>query len=225
MFLLAFIVWKLAITPLPQANNGIGPKPIGGAGSLFRVGDIPVSGVRMNRDTVRIALTIDADGSPISCKIIISSGNRNLDETTCLSSLKRGHFIPARDEELTPITSVWPTTVKWGESHPHLEEQINASDIVLTVSKLPTGSLLPVEVREIIDSKGNQRSCSSNEASLYLPYESLACNMLAKLQGRAEKDRSGRPVKTMVISRVLFTSTPLAIASSGAGRIFRITDR
>lgn len=64
--------------------------------------------------SVGISLTVRADGRIGGCRVTGSSGNPNLDSTTCRLASQRLKFNPARDSLGRPIESEVSTSYTWG---------------------------------------------------------------------------------------------------------------
>ena len=56
--------------------------------------------------TVRVHFTVGADGRAGGCRVVITSGNAELDATTCSLIERRFRFEPARDAEGRPVPEV-----------------------------------------------------------------------------------------------------------------------
>jgi protein TonB len=69
--------------------------------------------VHNHQGTTYVTLTIDEGGKPRKCVVTKSSGFADLDEATCKVFLKRAHFIPATDDNGTPIEAPFPTEMNW----------------------------------------------------------------------------------------------------------------
>jgi hypothetical protein len=198
--------------------GGVGPEPIGGPASLFRADDTPMDRFgHPHQGTVRFTLTINVQGIPTSCKIVLSSGVHDIDQVTCLAALGRGRFVPARDEHSNPIVSLWTWTTRWGVKHSPRE---NSSDLILTVKNLPEGTSLLVRLREIVDEKGRQESCVPDDTSINVKYAAFACKALAAIAGRAAKGESTTFVRTLLKPNVLFTTKPVAVSNVVSGQVY-----
>jgi protein TonB len=92
-------------------GNGAG----GGGGTALRLlkGDItgrdyPKAAAELGaQGTVSMRFTVGVDGRVSDCRVTHSSGNRDLDETTCQLILKRFRYAPSRDANGKP----YPDTV------------------------------------------------------------------------------------------------------------------
>ena len=63
--------------------------------------------------TVGVRYAIEADGRVSSCEVTHSSGNRDLDETTCGKIVQRFRFDPARDETGRKVRSIMVQNHVW----------------------------------------------------------------------------------------------------------------
>jgi protein TonB len=93
-------------------SKAAGPK--GNAASWFGTDDYPARALREEAEgTVVMAFDIGADGRVTSCRISQSSGNSDLDETSCRLMMRRGRFSPALDQAGNPIASTGTRRVTW----------------------------------------------------------------------------------------------------------------
>lgn len=96
-------------------SGGRGNGPGGGGGTILRLlkGDItgrdyPKAAAEAGaQGTVAMRFTVGVDGKPSDCRITRSSGNADLDATTCRLILKRFRYAPSRDASGKP----YPDTV------------------------------------------------------------------------------------------------------------------
>jgi len=63
--------------------------------------------------TVSVRFTVDADGGTSGCRITRSSGNAELDETTCRLIELRFRYRPARDVQGRPVPETVTRTFDW----------------------------------------------------------------------------------------------------------------
>jgi protein TonB len=76
--------------------------------------DYPLSALRGGeRGTTIFRLTVEADGSVSECVVVMSSGTRLLDDTTCLLMRKRAKFKPALDIAGKPVRDLWISRFSW----------------------------------------------------------------------------------------------------------------
>lgn len=82
-------------------GGGIGPRQIGGR---IRNSDYPQAAVEAGASgMVSVRYTVMTDGHVSRCLVMRSSGNRDLDETTCRLIEQRFRFRPARDVFGEPV--------------------------------------------------------------------------------------------------------------------------
>lgn len=60
-----------------------------------------------------VMLAIGTNGRVTNCTVVTSSGNRDLDDTTCRISRARVRYSPAKDDSGTPIASSQRLPVRW----------------------------------------------------------------------------------------------------------------
>ncbi|GAA0299386.1 hypothetical protein GCM10009087_06510 [Sphingomonas oligophenolica] len=99
--------------PPPVINKQAAPK--GNPGSWFNAEtDYPPSARAQNvqgRTVIRV--TIDTSGRVSGCTVLTSSGNTDLDNTTCRVATRRGRYSPALDQAGNPMTSSATIPVRW----------------------------------------------------------------------------------------------------------------
>lgn len=79
-------------------NWVVPPKGERGLKGLFLHSDYPSGALHRGRQgSVRVLLTVDAMGRSTECRVIESSGDKDLDVTTCSVYRKRAKFAPALD--------------------------------------------------------------------------------------------------------------------------------
>ena len=86
--------------PAPPAPPMIATKvsPKGNPAGWFSNDDYPAAARRANAaGRVSVVLSIDAAGKVSGCRVTSSSGNSDLDDTTCRLATRRGRFSPAKD--------------------------------------------------------------------------------------------------------------------------------
>jgi len=63
---------------------------------------------------VSVRIVIGTNGRVTNCQVTASSGNSDLDDTTCRLAIRNGRFDPAKDAEGNPIESTYPIPgVRW----------------------------------------------------------------------------------------------------------------
>jgi TonB family protein len=83
--------------------------------------DYPPAALRVDAEgLVRVLLSIDAGGNLAGCKVVQSSGNADLDATTCALLVRRAKFIPARDASGQPIAATAAENFRWAIPRPQL---------------------------------------------------------------------------------------------------------
>nr|WP_053000322.1 energy transducer TonB [Sphingomonas sp. Y57] len=90
------------------------PKPMGTAGAWITPEDYPADALHERRvGTTVFRLRVGADGKPLHCAVIGSSGTAGLDEKACALVMERGRFTPARNEQGQPVEADWENKVHW----------------------------------------------------------------------------------------------------------------
>lgn len=125
---------------------GITPaQPIGDPRSWITSDDYPASALAATADgLVRVVLAIDPSGSVAGCTIELSSGNAELDTSTCTALRKRAKFAPARDESGVAVSSMRVQSVRWAIPR----DQLISQGFRMTYSLDPTGHISACKIDE-----------------------------------------------------------------------------
>ncbi|UIJ47089.1 energy transducer TonB [Sphingomonas cannabina] len=92
--------------PPPPPKLAAKATPRGNPGSWFSNDDYPAGARRAGAEgRVTVSLTIGTDGKVTDCRVTSSSGNSELDATTCSLAKRRGRYKPAQDDAGNPIVS------------------------------------------------------------------------------------------------------------------------
>jgi TonB family protein len=90
------------------------PIPKGNPGAWVTAAEYPTSAFKKKiTGDVTFALTIDQKGKPTGCKVAVSSGNKDLDDKTCILVLKRAQFSPALNSANEAVPSFFINRVRW----------------------------------------------------------------------------------------------------------------
>lgn len=90
----------------PAVSQAARATPKGNPGNWFTHDDYPAAALRANASgRVTVVLSIDTSGRVANCKVTSSSGNSDLDDTTCRLATRRGRFNVAKDAAGNPIPS------------------------------------------------------------------------------------------------------------------------
>lgn len=97
---------------LPRAPTGARARSY--LQSYFTMGDYPPEARRRGEQgTVGFEADISPEGRVVACRIMQSSGSRQLDLRTCQILLVRAHFRPATDAEGHPVPDTITSRVRW----------------------------------------------------------------------------------------------------------------
>ena len=98
--------------PPPRVSQAAGLR--GNPGQFFGADAYPPAAIRAEAQGRVVArLTIGTDGRVTDCSITTSSGNEDLDNTTCRIARSRVRYTPAKDENGQPISSTTSLPVRW----------------------------------------------------------------------------------------------------------------
>jgi protein TonB len=100
--------------PPPPRFQAKGAVPKGRPGDWANSNDYPSRALRENVEGVtRFRVSVGPDGRVTDCQVTGSSGNSELDATTCSLITRRGRFTPAMDGEGQPTTGTFSNAVRW----------------------------------------------------------------------------------------------------------------
>lgn len=82
--------------------------------SWYSNDDYPAAAIRAEASgRVVVRVTVDTSGRVSACSVTTSSGNSDLDNTTCSVARRRGRYTPAKDQAGNPIQSSATFPVRW----------------------------------------------------------------------------------------------------------------
>jgi protein TonB len=98
--------------PPPRVSQAAGLR--GNPANFFGPDAYPPAAQRAGAQGRVVArLTVGTDGRVSDCSVTSSSGNDDLDSTTCRIARNRVRFTPARDDSGQPMTSTYTLPVRW----------------------------------------------------------------------------------------------------------------
>ncbi|MEO5494767.1 MAG: energy transducer TonB [Sphingomonas sp.] len=96
----------------PAVSRAAGLK--GNPGQYFGADNYPPAAIRAGAQGRVVArLSVGTDGRVTDCQVTASSGNGDLDSTTCRIAKSRVRFTPAQDASGSPIASTYTLPVRW----------------------------------------------------------------------------------------------------------------
>lgn len=96
----------------PRVNKAAGLR--GNPAQYFGPDEYPSAALRAGAQGRVVAkLTVGTNGRVTDCVVETSSGNRDLDDTTCRIAKSRVRFTPAQDQNGNPIASSYTLPVRW----------------------------------------------------------------------------------------------------------------
>jgi TonB family protein len=114
---------EAAIAPPPPAECPAEPdpptgplplRPCGSMGEWTNAGDYPAEARRRGETgTSRVLVAVTEEGRPSRCTVDQASGSKALDQATCDLMMKRGRFLPPRDEAGKALPTELRFTMKW----------------------------------------------------------------------------------------------------------------
>lgn len=110
--LCAFAVPSAALAQDPARSDRSAPPRLI-AGSINNM-DYPAAAIRAREQgSVRMRISVSADGFVTNCEIASSSGSQVLDTQTCALATQRFRFAPGRNERGEAAPSVYRQSVRW----------------------------------------------------------------------------------------------------------------
>jgi protein TonB len=112
-----FVLANLALGASSAAAAPANPSPAtpsGRPGEWASDNDYPAQALRDHIEgEVGFVLTVGADGVPTQCEVSGSSGNADLDQTTCTLMMERARFHPATDADGHATNGTFASKVRW----------------------------------------------------------------------------------------------------------------
>lgn len=99
-----------------ESRNIIGKSPaqLLARSDLIVSDDYPILAVHEKRSgRVQIRVSVSANGEPVFCEIISSSGHADLDEATCWIFMTKAKFLPGKNSANKYVHSYYIDSVKW----------------------------------------------------------------------------------------------------------------
>lgn len=99
----------------PTLSLARGVSPRGNQGDWFPADSYPAAARRAGAEgIVSVRVTVGADGRVADCQVTASSGNADLDSTTCRLAKRNGRFQPAKDASGAAVVSSFTLrNVRW----------------------------------------------------------------------------------------------------------------
>lgn len=214
-----------ASKPVPSkevAEQEESTRPVGSPGAWVTSDDYPVTAIRDEREgTTGFQLTVGADGLPIRCEIVASSGHADLDAKTCEVVMQRARFTPGHDAKGHAIGGTYTSRVRWqvpdGYSEALADAGFHVDDsregwprgpvvdptmsTIDAVGHYPPAALTARQEGDVammlsIDAAGKVTRCDVTSTSLSAPLDAAACELL-RSEGRflPALDSNGKPVR------------------------------
>jgi hypothetical protein len=181
------------------------PVPIEQA-TWFSSTDFPPDVVR-DSGLVGARLSIDREGKVYRCHVTATSGVQKLDKKTCLVFLARARFTPARDENQRAVFGSYNYFMAWANpEQAHNPNPIVAAEIIYWVDHLPSGTFSLFGLKYITDVDGRIAGCAPVKQDSPKVLAKAACDELTKTGAEPLTDLTGRKVRSVMNSQVLFTT-------------------
>ncbi len=100
--------------PASAGAQASAPEPANNPGGWITAGDYPSDILRNGEEgTSSYQVTVGANGQPVNCFTIGSSGHFQLDARACRRVMSRARFRPARDASGNPVQGVYAGSYRW----------------------------------------------------------------------------------------------------------------
>jgi outer membrane biosynthesis protein TonB len=172
-------------------------------GSFMTDDDYPANALR-NKETasVRLALTIDAAGKLVACKVTSIEGARSLEAPTCALQTRRARFVPAHDSSGNAVAGITTTTFNWmlpGVASPQLRY-----DTALGVNRLPAQMTAASATADfLLAADGSVEGCTISRSSGSAKLDGIVCGTTIA-QHLSPPQIDGVPTRGVVRHTVLF---------------------
>lgn len=177
----------------------------------FEFRDYPMKAFEKKAEGVtKFELLIAPDGAIAGCTVSATSGNAELDRTTCFLTRKRVKFHPARGPDGQQAYGVYRGQAIWA-----LPERTIAAnpgpDLEVNLNKLPAGTTEPpvVKLAYAVDAQGRPSSCTLMPSSLKQPaiLVEVGCKeLLDRMAGKPVVGPQGYPVPAVTSAAVRFNT-------------------
>lgn len=187
----------------PPQDQTFGPRPLNPDTWIEKTDYPPSALVNRKGGISRIALSIDSKGKPYRCAVVQSAGQDALDTKACELMLRRGHFIPAKDADGSPLPSRWSQSINWRMFGTDQQEG-PVADLDLTVKALPQGAKRATfAVSQTVAADGRIERCTVFRKSKVDAIDAKGCKLAndLMLQGPLT-DEQDRPVRGIRIATV-----------------------
>ena len=178
----------------------------------FDFEDYPMKAFEKKAEGVtQFELLVAPDGQIANCTVTQSSGNEELDRTTCYLANKRVKFSPARGADGQATFGLYRSQAIWA-----LPERTIAAnpgpDLEVSLNRLPAGTAEPpvVKLAYAVDPQGRTSSCTLLPSSLKQPevLVEVGCKeLLDKMAGKPVVGPAGQAVPAVSTAAVRFKAS------------------
>jgi TonB family protein len=171
---------------------------------------------RNEQGSVYFEVIVSPEGRVDSCKILISSRYKDLDEAACRIVTVRARFAPAKDEGGRSIYGAYRQVINWRINSAG-SPPIIGPDFDLTINQAPEGMKLPVQfaVHYLVKANGAASRCEfSNDWAPKSPIVPpptlvhLACDVAMQPPIRIVRNHKDEPVDASDGATVRFSVKP-----------------
>jgi TonB family protein len=201
-----FIAFLLAAaTTVPEAT------PIEPA-SWFSPNDYPTDALKKGiQGSVSFDVEVDPEGRPTGCRVTVSSGDPNLDQTTCKLVESKGKFIPATGPDGKPVAGHYSSRANW-----FLQPQTTTGPVpgdwpivapkgVKVTPDWSDSRLYPMDARKkneegslraqlLVGSDGKPMDCRIVESSKFADLDTGTCQLMLQMRFDPAVDSHGIPI-------------------------------
>lgn len=196
--------------PQPNPKFWLGPDDY--PSDVFRDGGQGAVGMR---------LSVDPNGKVYRCEVFASSGWPNLDKATCMASIARARFSPARDSEGQAIYGSFSIIQFWINPNSWAVKPTNMArwEKVFRDERLPPAATALVDVKFFAETDGRISNCSANDDAAPAVLADLACHALAAAEISPLVDQEGIKTRSVMTVKAALTNGEVP-ASAPKGEIY-----
>jgi hypothetical protein len=157
--------------------------------------------------TVWFEVSVDGDGKPYACHVLVSSEVPSLDRISCAAMLARGKFRPALDRSGQPLAGVYRRSAHWTVEGRGAKKEPEA-DLTLPVSRLPDDAKPLVVLKTVEAADASVDACEVEVTSGSPQLDAIACRAISQTKmPRPLLGRDGAPVRAVRSRRIAFQAS------------------
>ncbi len=199
-----FLMQPLLLATVLQTGPIILPQPISPE-KWIRYTDYPSEALEFRKGgTVWFEVSVDSNGKPYACHVLVSSEVPSLDRISCAAMLSRGKFRPALDRSGQPLAGVYRRSAHWTVEGRGAKKEPEV-DLTLSVSRLPADAKPLVVLKTVEAADASVDACAVEITSGSPQLDEIACGAVSQAKmPRPLQDPDGAPVRAVRSRRIAF---------------------